>query len=90
MLVARIDLTHMHYSGSSHRHVGKIHLVGPDADMTLNCAAYLAPDEPENAVAAALISDAIRQVHRTPEFRRLKNPVTLAPGAIPEIARQFR
>lgn len=90
MLVAQIDLTHMYYNGSSNRHVAQIHFTGPDTDVTLDCAAYLAPDEPKNAVAAALISDAIRQVHRIPEFRGRKNTLTFAPGAIPEIARKFR
>ena len=89
MLVAQINLTDMFYCGAGNRHVARIHFVGPDADVTLHCTAYLATDQPKNAVASALISDAIRQVRRLPEFSENKDTLTFAPGAIPEIARKF-
>lgn len=89
MRVDHIDLDDIAYHAASNCHVAKIHLVGPDTDVTFDCAAYLAPEQSKHAVASALISDAIRQLHRLNARPRDKKTLTFAPGALPDVARKL-
>jgi hypothetical protein len=41
MRVDHIDLADIAYHTASNCHIAKIHLVGPDTDITLDCAAFL-------------------------------------------------
>jgi hypothetical protein len=89
MIVAKIVLSEMSYSGVLSRYTAKIRLTGPDATLSLDCAAYFPPDHPRNAVASALISDAMRQLQWRPEIRLGHEHLTIAPGALPKIARDL-
>lgn len=89
MFIAKIDLSGMFYSRTLNRHEAKIHITGPDTDVTLGCAAYFAPSQSINAVASALISDAIRQLQRLPRFRKYHEKLIFGSGAMPSVAREF-
>lgn len=90
MLVTDIEITNYHYCHESCQHQALVSMTLQNHVVTMMCQVDLPDDEPELSRAAALVSEATRQMHRMPEFRAgqkalefAKNLISCAP---PELA----
>lgn len=76
MRVAQIDIVDLHYSLRNHVHKGYVSMElqrgdgRPPVQVQFLCHAQQPADCPTTLVTRDLITDALRQAHRMPGFRR--------------------
>jgi hypothetical protein len=84
MIVKRIDVTSIEDFSPDTGGLGKVAFVTDLGDIVFDCQIKPGRDAEKRNPVNALISEAIRQVKRMPEYRISKSYVKFAPGVLPE------
>ena len=69
MLITKVQFDNMRFLPDRDRHQAVVILTTDECTMCLRANAEVAPAANRDAVGDALVSDAMRQVRRMPEFR---------------------
>lgn len=84
MFVKRIDVTPIQDFSPETGGAGKVSFITDTGDMIFDCQIKPGRDAEKRNPVMALISEAMRQVQRMPEYRISKSYVKFAPGVLPE------
>jgi hypothetical protein len=84
MIVKRIDVTPLQEFTPETGGAGKVSFVTDTGDVIFDCQIKPGRDADKRNPVTALISEAMRQVKRMPEYRISKSYMKFAPGVLPE------
>ena len=84
MMVKRIDVTPTEEFHPDKGGAGRVAFVTDTGDMIFDCQIKPGRDAEKRNPTLALISEAMRQVSRLPEYRISKSYMKFAPGVLPE------
>lgn len=84
MMVKRIDVTSTKEFSPDEGGAGRVAFVTDTGDLVFECQIKPGRDAEKRNPTLALISEAMRQIKRMPEYRISKSYVKFAPGVLPE------
>ena len=84
MIVKRIDVTPIQDFTPETGGTGKVAFITDAGDVIFDCQVKPGRDADKRNPMTALISEALRQVKRMPEYRISKSYMKFAPGVLPE------
>ena len=84
MIVKRIDVTSTHAFSPEAGGSGKVAFVTDAGDLIFECAVAPGRGADKRNPELALITDAMRQVRKMPEYRISKSYMKFAPGVLPD------
>ena len=84
MLIKKIQIEKLHYSAKAQRYAAVIILTTDDSTICLQGRAHVRQDAPRSELVACLVSDAMRQLRRLPEYRGDTQEVAVCRRVTPE------